>query len=439
MGIGSFPGEMSRKSPYLLAFPSLVNFRLIMNLLCISNGHGEDSIAVQVLKELKTIPGAPSLAAMPIVGKGGAYQKAGIPIVGPTQPLPSGGFIYMDKRHMMRDIQEGLLSLTRAQLSTLRQWAKQGGGILAVGDIVPLALAWLSGANYSFIGTAKSEYHLRDENGPLARPWPESWAKSVYFPWERWLMGHPRCQVAFVRDPLTAEHLQRISIAALYGGNPMMDGLEASTDVLAKLTAIFPGATALLTVALMPGSRAPEAFDNWQLILQAVEAVRGAFPQRQIRLLAAIAPTLNLAAFKDPLMDTGWTPVVSLYPTFSRDNALLVLAQDAFPECLHLADCAIATAGTATEQIVGLGKPVFTFPGQGPQFTYSFAEAQSRLLGPSVMLLANPEDTGPAMRTCLQDSQRLQHIAENGRRRMGSSGAAKQMATILHKIYSTSL
>lgn len=409
-----------------------------MDLLCISNGHGEDSIAVQVLKELRRLPNAPSLAALPLVGEGGAFRKAAIPIAGPTQALPSGGFIYMDSHQVWRDLRGGLLSLSRAQLAAIRQWAKKGGHILAVGDIVPLAFAWWSGASYSFIGTAKSEYFVRDESGPLPqRPWFEGWSGSVYLPWERWLMGRPRCQAVFVRDQLTAKHLQRWQIPALYGGNPMMDGLNASTDKLAKLAAAFPAADTLMTVALLPGSRAPEAFDNWQLILQAVAGVVEAFPDRQIRLLAAISPTLNLAAFKEPLFEGGWVPVSNPLPTFSRDNARLVLTQDAFPECLHLADCGIATAGTATEQMIGMGKPVLTFPGKGPQFTSTFADVQSRLLGLSVILVNHPLAVGRAMVACLQDSQRLQQIADNGRHRMGNPGGARQMAVALHRLYST--
>jgi uncharacterized protein (TIGR03492 family) len=93
-------------------------------------------------------------------------------------------------------------------------------------------------------------------------------------------------------------------------------------------------------------------------------------------------------------------------PTFQRDNGVLVITQNAFAECLHLADAGIATAGTATEQMVGLGKPVFTFAGQGPQFTRTFAEVQARLLGPSVVLVAHPGDVATAMQACLQDAQR---------------------------------
>lgn len=408
-----------------------------MDLLCISNGHGEDTIAVQVLKELRQLPKAPSIMAMPIVGEGGIFRKAGIPIVGPAETLPSGGFIYMDGRQALRDVRSGLMSLTRRQLATLRQWAQKGGHLLAVGDIVPLVFAWWSGTEYSFIGTAKSEYFLRDDSGPLPqRPRFEGWSGSVYLPWERWLMAHPRCQRVFVRDQLTATHLQRWPIPAQYAGNPMMDGLDAATDKLGKLAATFPPAVALLTVALLPGSRAPEVFDNWQRMLRAIDSVRAAFEGQQIRLLAAISPTLNLAAFKHPLVEAGWTPHSGPYSIFCQGNAILVLTQDTFPECLHLADCAIATAGTATEQMVGLGKPVFTFPGQGPQFTRTFAEVQSRLLGPSVILHPRPEAVGDVMKVCLQDSNRLHYIAENGRHRMGQAGGAQQIAVELYKLYS---
>ncbi len=409
-----------------------------MKLLCISNGHGEDGIAVRILKQLRQLPGAPSLAALPIVGEGRAFEKAGIAIQGPTQAMPSGGFIYMDRHELVRDLQGGLVGLTLAQLKTARQWAKSGGKILAVGDIVPLAIAWQSGAEYSFVGTAKSEYYLRDEVHRLpGRPPLEGWSGSVYVPWERWMMARPRCQGVFVRDQLTADRLQRHGVPARYPGNPMMDELGTRADRLAQLTAMFPSAPAHLTLALLPGSRAPEAFDNWQRMVGAIASVLETFGDRQIRLLAALAPALNLAAFKDVLLEAGWQPIPGDYPSFQRQNGLLVLTTNAFAESLHLADAALATAGTATEQAVGLGKPVVTFPGPGPQFTYAFAESQSRLLGPSVILLDRPDQAGAALQSCLADGPQLQQIAENGRRRMGLPGASGAIAKVLHQHYAS--
>ncbi|PZO58357.1 MAG: hypothetical protein DCF15_05385, partial [Phormidesmis priestleyi] len=61
-------------------------------LLYISNGHGEDDNSSHVIRSLKAIRPDLEIFALPIVGEGNAYRKLGIPIVGPTYVLPSGGF-----------------------------------------------------------------------------------------------------------------------------------------------------------------------------------------------------------------------------------------------------------------------------------------------------------------------------------------------------------
>lgn len=401
-----------------------------MNLLCLSNGHGEDAIAVRILKELRQLPQAPTLRALPMVGEGGVYDRSGITRLGPTRSMPSGGFIYMDGRQVWGDLREGLIGLTLDQWRTIRSWAREGGKIFAVGDVVPLALAWASGAEYAFLGTAKSQYQLAQPTPATSDGLP-GWLGSVYFPWERWLMAHPRCQRVFVRDQRTADTLQTLGVPASYVGNPMMDGLGVNPQTLATLTASFADCFPSLTLALVPGSRAPEAFDNWQRILASLASVQQAFADRQLRLLAAISPALNLAVFKESLREAGWQPQPGPYPGFCQGRHQLLLTQDAFAESLHLADAVIATAGTATEQAVGLGKPVFTLPGKGPQFTPAFAAIQQRLLGESLTVVSSPLDLGLALHQCLGDSARLQAIAANGSDRMGSPGAARSIALVL--------
>jgi uncharacterized protein (TIGR03492 family) len=54
-------------------------------------------------------------------------------------------------------------------------------------------------------------------------------------------------------------------------------------------------------------------------------------------------------------------------------NIILLLVSSDF---LAWGDLALAMAGTATEQFVGLGKPALVIPGAGPQFTRLFAERQ---------------------------------------------------------------
>ncbi|MBF2079368.1 MAG: hypothetical protein IGR76_12850 [Synechococcales cyanobacterium T60_A2020_003] len=407
-----------------------------MQLLCLSNGHGEDAIALRIVQALRSHPAAPDIAALPMVGTGQAYIHHNVPIVGPTKQMPSGGFVYMDQRQLWRDVKGGLLGLTIAQFQTVKAWANAGGLILAVGDIVPLLFAWASGAPYAFVGTAKSEYYLQDEAGWLPRrSWfeqMESWSGSVYLPWERWLMSRKRCKAVFPRDTLTCQILKRWSIPVFDLGNPMMDGLEPSGTIFEPYEAAAD--VPPLTIALLPGSRSPEAEANWDLILKAIQDIVLTFRQRPLLFLGAIAPNLDLAPFRSQLQSAGWLPRTATdaaEPLFTQRHASLILTQTGFADCLHQADFAIALAGTATEQFVGLGKPAITIAGRGPQFTPAFAEAQTRLLGSSVCLVNEPSQVVTVLGNLLQNPDALQVMAENGHRRMGVPGAAHRIADAL--------
>jgi uncharacterized protein (TIGR03492 family) len=407
-----------------------------MELLCLSNGHGEDAIALRIIQQLQQQPNCPQISAFPLVGEGKAYSSQGIPIIGQVKAMPSGGFIYMDGRQLAGDLQGGLMQLTWAQLKTIRSWAKTGGAILAVGDVVPLLFAWWSGLPYAFVGTARSEYYLRNEDGLLPRGWfkqlESAWG-SVFSPLDRWLMSRPRCQAVFPRDTLTTEILSKWAIPVFDVGNPMMDGLEPA--------GILQPEASDLTWLLLPGSRAPEAYGNWDTMLKAIaELLKCAELSSPLespsltswRFLAAIDPKLDLAPLCQLLEQHGWTKQPPDL-TFRHENATLLLVLSAFNDCLHQADMAIAMAGTATEQFVGLGKPAFILSGKGPQFTPAFAEAQTRLLGESVIWVKHPNQAPSAAQALLQDSQRLQRISENGRRRLGKPGASQRIASLLMK------
>ena len=408
-----------------------------MKLLVLSNGHGEDIIAVRILEQLIVDRDSLKISALPIVGRGIAYQQKNIPLIGEVKQMPSGGFIYMDSNQLWRDVRGGLVQLTIKQLQVVRQWGKDGGFILAVGDVVPLLFAWLSGANYAFVGTARSEYYLRDRDGWLEQTsWLERQSGSVYHPLDRWLMSRPRCHGVFPRDKLTTEVLQQYSIKAFNLGNPMMDGMcQTNITIPEKNT---------LSILLLPGSRILEAEQNWQQIIEATKGVIANFTNRPLLFLAAIAPGLKLDPFVRYLLTRSWQQRIEVTNyiqddraiSFTKQNAILLLTQNAYQECLSRADIAIAMAGTATEQFVGLGKPVITMPGKGPQFSYAFAEAQTRLLGCSVILVEDPEQVGHKIKAILDNPEQIQRIAVNGRQRMGNSGAASRIAQNLAEILS---
>ncbi|WP_193198403.1 lipid-A-disaccharide synthase-related protein [Nostoc sp. MG11] len=432
-----------------------------LRLLVLSNGHGEDMIAVRILQELQQQPNPPDIFALPLVGEGHAYQQLNIPLIGSVRTMPSGGFVYMDGRQLMRDVRGGLLQLTFTQIKAMRRWVssqkKLGNkrAILAVGDIVPLLFATLSGAKYAFVGTAKSEYYVRDEVGLLPRQskaarW-ENFSGSVYHPWERWLMSRRRCKAVFPRDALTAETLKQWPIPAFNLGNPMMDGLEPtfpsqqfySHDT--QKEKVRP-----LVVTLLPGSRPPEAYTNWEKIMIAVSALMAGLREKDsvfyasgtVVFLGAIAPGLDCNILAQDVNSQGWqsdlqSPIQlpdSNTLIFKQRNAYLLLTQKAYNDCLHLGDLAIAMAGTATEQFIGLGKPAIAIPGDGPQYNPNFAEAQSRLLGASLILVEQPEKVAKAVHSLFKDPDILQTIAENGIQRMGKPGAAQRIANCLQEL-----
>ncbi|NJL64910.1 MAG: hypothetical protein HC903_27775, partial [Methylacidiphilales bacterium] len=159
---------------------------------------------------------------------------------------------------------------------------------------------------------------------------------------------------------------------------------------------------------------------------------------KSVIFLGAIAPNLDSSILTKFVTSHGWKPFpIEELPikfsdhqalTFKQNNAYFILTQTAYNDCLHMGDIAIAMAGTATEQFVGLGKPAFTIPGKGPQFNPGFAEAQSRHLGDSIILVEKPQNLGKQVKNLLAYPDKLHAIAENGLRRMGKPGAAQRIA-----------
>ncbi|MBK1986157.1 hypothetical protein A0J48_001075 [Sphaerospermopsis aphanizomenoides BCCUSP55] len=425
-----------------------------LQLLVLSNGHGEDIIAVRILQELQRLSSPPDIFALPIVGEGRAYQQLDIPCIGAVKTMPSGGFIYMDSRQLMRDVQGGLVQLTWKQIQAMRRWVncqtKLGNkkAILAVGDIVPLLFAAFSGANYGFVGTAKSEYYVRDEAGLLPRKsksarW-ENFSGSIYHPWERWLMSRRRCRAVFPRDSLTTEILRQWPIRAFDLGNPMMDGLEPNVTRAKFYSAEQEEIVRPLIVTLLPGSRANEAYANWEVIMTAVSGLMTSWRERNMVFLGAIAPGLDGDILSHTLQIQGWhrcteSPIQLADQdclTFKQKNNYVILSQKAYSDCLHLGDLAIAMAGTATEQFIGLGKPAIAIPGNGPQYNPAFAEAQSRLLGSSLILVDQPAKVAQVIQSLFKNPDLFNQIAENGSKRMGQPGAAKRIAECLQVQFS---
>ncbi|GAB4214664.1 MAG: lipid-A-disaccharide synthase-related protein [Synechococcales cyanobacterium] len=378
-------------------------------VLFLSNGHGEDLNAVLMIQALRQRDPDLEIWGMPLVGEGGAYRRAGIAVIVPTRPLPSGGFVYMNYAQLLRDAWAGLLSLLWQQWQVIRRQGRQCDLAVAVGDIYPILLAHLTGQPFAvFLISASSHYEGRTR-----------------LPWLTWRLLHsPRCRQVFSRDAFTASDLQQRGLAkAAWVGNPLLDDLLPQTPL--------PKPAGIPTFVLLPGSRLPEALRNLTLLLQ-VCAQAGSRFHYWVALVSAMTPEHLQKLHPD------WQYQSNQQPSGQNPSGSLVY-QDVRVECLwgrfadalHHCDGVLGMAGTAVEQAVGLGKPVLQLAGQGPQFTYRFAEAQMRLLGPSVQTFRRIEDVVARMDTLFRDPDYLERCRSNGRERLGIPGGSHRLAKAL--------
>jgi len=389
-------------------------------ILFLSNGHGEDAINCQIVHALRASSADVDVSAMPIVGDGAAYSRSTIPIIGPTSSMPSGGVFYMNPLFFLKDVRAGLVRLTVRQLRAALTHSQHCDLVVTTGDIIAAGFAHATGRPYIIFLSAHSSYYegLADLGFLL-----------------NYLLLSEQCVAIFTRDALTAADLKQQGFEkAKFVGNPVMDNLNATGKDLELKAGVR-------TIALLPGSRLPEANDNLVLLLELVKEI-AANSTLPVQFRAALVPSLMLE-LDDIAAQAGWVYregkliFQEIQPPFSDQESTveLICYSDAFADILQQSNLVIGMTGTAVEQAVGLGKPVITIPGNGPSFTYRFAEAQNRLLGDSVQVIgtepANPEiikEAALAVDRTLQDKDYLETCVKNGLERMGPAGGSIEIA-----------
>ncbi|MEG4571919.1 lipid-A-disaccharide synthase-related protein [Microcoleus sp. N3A4] len=389
-------------------------------VLFLSNGHGEDAINCQILKALRASGADVDVSAMPVVGEGGAYSRSTVPIIGPTSQMPSGGVFYMNPLFFVKDVGAGLIALTWQQLQAVWTHSPRCDLVVATGDIVAAAIARSISRPYIIFLSAHSSYYEGRVNLGLIL-------------WR--LLSSEKCLAVFTRDALTAADLNRQGLKkAQFVGNPIMDNLNST----GKDLQLMPG---VRTIALLPGSRLPEATDNLVLLLELVKEI-AANSTVPVQFLAALVPSLMLE-LDDIAVRAGWQmrsgklifSGIKQHGSSTAATVEVICYSDAFADILQQSSLVIGMTGTAVEQAAGLGKPVITIPGNGPSFTYRFAEAQNRLLGDSVQVIgtqpANSDIIKEAALTVdrtLQDDRYLASCVNNGLERMGQAGGSIKIA-----------
>ena len=354
-------------------------------VLLLSNGHGEDLSGAALGSQLRQRGVA--VEALPLVGHGQAYRQAGIPVLGPTRDFSTGGLGYTSLTGRLTDLREGQFTYVLRLLGRLWRRRRRYQLVVAVGDLVPVLGAWLTGQESAVYLVAYSSHY----EGRLRLPWPCGW-----------LLKRPRFRAVWSRDQLTAKDLsEQLGRPVDFLGNPFLDPLlEGATAAGRPGEEPSGGATAASrpVVAVLPGSRLPEALGNLTLLLGVLERLPATTAEQRdepilrAALVAALKPTA-IAAAAAPL---GWrfeegNGAAGPEPaSLQRQGRRLELHWNRFATVLASSDLVLAMSGTASEQAVALARPVLQLAGPGPQFTEGFAEAQRRLLGPGVQCAAGP-------------------------------------------------
>ena len=395
-----------------------------MKILFISNGHGEDAIGARIALELRTLEPTWNLEALPIVGRGDAYERIGVRVIGPRWAMPSGGFTFTSLEWLLADWRSGMYAQTHAQ-----HWAARNSSadvVIVVGDVYAL---WVT---FSF--ASKNTKPLVYQVQPLVSRYyqdgltPQTRASRIsrvtvdsFTAPERWYMK--RVEKVFARDARTAEWLHELGVPqALFAGNVMMDLLTPELE----LTPVLDGRPVL---ALLPGTRT-----DYRFALPIMLETAGLLPEMQA--FAAFPGNRSLLE-----LPTGWSWIAptALETAVSADltalhssGARVPVLRGAFAALLHRAAIALGTAGTGNEQAVGLGVPVVGFATRGPQFTHSFAQAQRRLLGAGLRLESpDPMRLAAMVRLGVTDPAWRSATRAAGLERMGTAGAARRVVQLL--------
>ena len=396
-------------------------------ILLLSNGHGEDLSGALIACELRAR--GYRADALPLVGHGRAYDQAAIPLLGRTREYSTGGLGYTSLWGRLTEVFQGQVGYLLRRLALLVRIAHRYDLVVVVGDVLPVAAAWLTWRPVVTYLVAYSSHY----EGRLRLPWPCGAC-----------LASARFRRVLSRDALTASDLgEQLGRPVDFLGNPFFDAAVAAGEPVGANEPLGAGQPApIQRLGLLPGSRLPEALHNLELMLEVLAQLPEHLQQPdQLGLSAALVGRLGPEEVAPLASRLGWRldSEAGTITRLRRGPLRLELVWGRFAAVVQHSDLVLSMTGTAAEQAVGLGKPVLQLVGSGPQFTDNFAEAQRRLLGPSLFCAEGRsgsaeqrEGTARLLAQLLGELQRDGTLADrchrNGLERIGAGGGTARMA-----------
>lgn len=340
-------------------------------ILFISNGHGEDAIAAQIVRQM---PPGIEIHAYPTLGDGRAYDGV-CTIVGPRATLPSEGW-RNTRNSIARDISGGGVATVWPGLRFIREARGQYDCVVVVGDMIGVYGAWVTGhRGIVYLDVYKTGY-----------------ARS-YLAIDRWILRHT-ARAVFCRAPSLAKALVQAGVEARAAGNVMMDTIPRTGLALNR--------TKSVAATILPGSRV-HALDNFALQAKALALIPAAQRPQLFMAVASSIPETELRAL-------------------AGDLEITFVSGRSLGDALDASDFVISQAGTATIQAIGLGRPAITFRSTADR--QSRFDDESRLFGEArLAVAAEPGAIAAAIRLLTDDAADRQRRGAIGRERIGPPGA----------------
>ncbi|MGL4366794.1 MAG: hypothetical protein ACRCTQ_00705 [Brevinemataceae bacterium] len=380
------------------------------NIICvIANGFAEEIIASHLMSEMRN-----SLRELKkehmyqfvggsLVSSGKWYQEEKFPVFFAGGVTPSGGFPTKSLKGFLLDAESGAFAKPFCLSKKVKEWAKYSLCLtIVVGDVF---LMMTSAGELKkkhiplvFIPTAKSDYirpHFRIE-----KMWIRKYANLVY-----------------TRDQITCDDFVNSGINAYYEGNLIQDLVNPQAEHIESNIPI---------VALFPGSR-QEAAKNLKKIMTLVNQI-----EQPVHWALVKADSININEFTEILKEDGWFEGSFQSDVFifnKQERQLVIYPNRLFDAVAVSCYFAISLAGTAGEQVVGLGKPVIGFCGTGPQSTHWRMLDNEKLLGDAFLYERKfPQGVVTKIYYLLNRSYEVKRLGRIGLDRMGQTGATKKIA-----------
>lgn len=355
-----------------------------MNIAILSNSYGEDRSGAIIGREIKRMCPDATVFAAPLVSLGEEYKKRGIDVISTSPPPPSGGFFLKTPAGFVKDLIRSS-GVPLSYLAGLRKMRDEIDEVLVVGDIILLLLGWFAFRKRLWLlAPCKSDYfspHLRIEKKIMKKTAIE----------------------VFTHDELTAENLRDFGVSARFLGNPMMDELE-------KENSYNPPEDKTL-IGILPGSR-KEAYKNMKRIGVVIGMLRASYPE--LHFAVAVSETIDEKRLADSIGDI---------------DAGIEFVKGAFVDVVSSSKLVISLSGTASEQAAGLGIPIVSFVGTGPQTTAGRLRGQEKLLGGCLKFVKNfPNGAVDEIKNLLSNHRLREKRGGIGRERMGPKGGARKIA-----------